>query len=398
MTFKLRTADRKQSKIRLGLSGASGFGKTYSALLIAKGLVENWSKIAIIDTENMSADLYSSLGNYNVITLLPPFSPERYIKAIKECENAEMEVIIVDSISHEWDGEGGMMEIVDQKTKASRHKSSYIVWREATPLHRSFLNTMLQSKCHIITTVRRKQEFEMTKNDKGKMEVQKVGTKEVTREGFEYELTANLEFINDNHYVKASKDRTGLFMDKPEFIPSEETGKIIKEWCENGSEEKASTEVVSVLSNENFEKYKIWIAKKLKEGEFFMDLIEAIKGKYKVTEEQEKGFVELGNENFPEVKNEAIKKESIGEFFNNGIEHTLDQLMSSNTMINQKTMRELFAVWNKYAKVNKMDKKNSDGARKMALENMFKKESTTELTEKEAKKFIERFRNLVATK
>ena len=100
--MELRKATRKKAKIRLGLSSVSGGGKTYSALLIAKGLSGTWNKVAIIDTENGSADLYSHLGDYNVITLSDPFTPESYIEAIKKCENAGMEVVIVDSISHEW--------------------------------------------------------------------------------------------------------------------------------------------------------------------------------------------------------------------------------------------------------------------------------------------------------
>lgn len=230
MALQLKKAERKKAKIRLGLSGASGFGKTYSALLIAKGLVGSWDKIALIDTENGSGELYSDLGEYNVITLEAPYSPERYIEAIKMCENAGMECIIVDSITHEWDGDGGCLDIQNQLG------GRYQDWAKVTPRHNAFIQSILTCKAHVITTVRRKQDYDMVKSDKGKMEVQKVGTKEVTREGFEYELTMNLEIINDKHMVKASKDRTSLFMGKPEFIPSEKTGEEIRKWCESGAE------------------------------------------------------------------------------------------------------------------------------------------------------------------
>jgi len=96
--MKLRKATRQKAKIRLGLSAVSGGGKTYSALIIAKGLASEWDKIAIIDSENSSADLYAHLGDYNVLPISAPFTPEKYIEAIKECEKAGMEVIIVDSI------------------------------------------------------------------------------------------------------------------------------------------------------------------------------------------------------------------------------------------------------------------------------------------------------------
>lgn len=227
MTLQLKKAERKKAKIRLGLSGPSGFGKTYSGLLIAKGLVGDWSKIALIDTENGSGELYSDLGDYNVVTLESPYTPERYIQAIKLCEQAGIECIIIDSITHEWDGEGGCLDI--QTQLGGRYQD----WAKVTPRHNAFIQAILTSSSHIITTIRRKQDYEMTEVN-GKKSVQKVGTKEVTREGFEYELTMNLEFVNDKHLVKASKDRTSLFMGQPEFIPTEETGKKIKDWCESG--------------------------------------------------------------------------------------------------------------------------------------------------------------------
>tara|TARA_R110002050_G_C8929925_1_gene511949 strand:+ start:2214 stop:2612 length:399 start_codon:yes stop_codon:yes gene_type:complete len=109
--MKLRKAERKQAKIKMGLQGPSGSGKTMSALLIAFGMTGDWSKVVVIDTENHSADLYAHLGNYQVLPLSQPFEPERYIEAIVACENAGMEVIVIDSISHEWEGKGGILDI-----------------------------------------------------------------------------------------------------------------------------------------------------------------------------------------------------------------------------------------------------------------------------------------------
>jgi hypothetical protein len=278
MALELKRAERKQAKIRLGLSGASGFGKTYSALLIAKGLVGDWGKIAMIDTEHGSGELYSDLGDYNVISLSPPFSPERYIEAIKTCEQAGMKCIIIDSITHEWDGPGGCLEIADQVTQASTSKNSYTAWAKVTPRHNAFVTAILQSSCHIITTVRRKQDYDMVKNG-NKTEVVKVGMKEVTREGFEYELTINLEILTDTHYVKASKDRTGLFMGKQEFIPSEETGKTIRAWCESGAEIKAELKPLTP-------EMKIWakVLEKILSGE---KSIEDLKEFYIIREDHE---------------------------------------------------------------------------------------------------------------
>lgn len=201
-----------------------------SALLISFGLCGDWHKIAIIDTENGSADLYAHLGPFQVLTLAPPFSPERYIEAINACVSSGIEVLIVDSISHEWEGKGGIIELSDQL--GGQYQSA---WKQLTPRHEKFKQAITQAPCHMITTTRRKQDYDMQKDSNGKTKVHKVGLKEVTREGWEYELTVNLE-LDQNHYAAASKDRTGLFMGKPSFIPDAATGKIIREWCETGVE------------------------------------------------------------------------------------------------------------------------------------------------------------------
>jgi hypothetical protein len=226
--MQLRKATRKKAKIRLGLSAVSGGGKTYSSILIAKGLCGNLNKVAIIDTENGSADLYAHLGDFNVLPLTAPFTPERYIEAIKSCEKAGMEVIIIDSISHEWDGKGGCLEIVESLG------GKYQDWAKVTPRHQAFIDAIIHSPSHIITTVRRKQDYEMIK-DGNKIRIEKGGLREITREGFEYELTINLE-LDTHHNASASKDRTGLFMGKPAFVPSEQTGELIATWCEQGEE------------------------------------------------------------------------------------------------------------------------------------------------------------------
>ena len=111
--MELRKASRERVFLKIGLSGASGFGKTYSALLMAYGMTGDWQKIAVIDTENDSASLYSDLGEYLTLNLSAPYSPERYIEAINLCEKSGIECCIIDSISHEWEGKGGCLEILE---------------------------------------------------------------------------------------------------------------------------------------------------------------------------------------------------------------------------------------------------------------------------------------------
>ncbi|GFD83887.1 hypothetical protein KUL118_67490 [Tenacibaculum sp. KUL118] len=223
--MRLKKSKRQNVKLRLGISGASGFGKTHSALLLAYGMTQDWTKIAVIDTENSSASLYSNLGDFNVLDLQAPYSPERYIQAIEVCEKAGVEICIIDSVSHEWSGTGGCLQIHEQL--GGRFQD----WGKVTPRHQAFIDKILQSSCHIITTTRRKIDYSLDIGSNGRTKVVKHGTKEITREGFEYELTVNFELVNDQHLAKASKDRTGLFMNKPEFIITSKTGERLLKWC-----------------------------------------------------------------------------------------------------------------------------------------------------------------------
>lgn len=222
--FQIRKATRSQAKMRIGLFGPSGSGKTYSALLLANGLVESLTKVVIIDTENGSADLYSNLGEYSVLPLQAPYEPKRYIDAIKYCENQGFELIIIDSITHEWDGPGGCLDI------HSKLGGKFENWSKVTPLHQRFIEAIVSSKCHIITTGRSKVDYAFEgKKDGGRGKVEKIGLKTITREGFDYELTVAFQ-INQEHFCTIDKDRTDTFRDCSPFMISEETGKIIKDW------------------------------------------------------------------------------------------------------------------------------------------------------------------------
>lgn len=224
--MELKKASRKQSKLRIWLSWPSGSWKTYSALQIAYWLCGDWQKIALIDTENWSGELYSHLWDYNVLTLTAPFSPERYIEAIRTCENSGIEVIIIDSITHEWDWSGGIIEISN-----NMQGNSFTNWWKLTPRHNAFINAILQSSCHILTTVRRKQEYALWKDEKTwKLTVEKLWLKEITREWFEYELTINFDIDRENHLATASKDRTWLFEWRDFFLLTKQVWNEIREW------------------------------------------------------------------------------------------------------------------------------------------------------------------------
>lgn len=263
-------ATRKKAKLRLALTGPSGSGKTFGALMIAKGI---GGRIACIDTEKGSASLYSHIVDFDVMELAPPYSPERYIAAIQEAEQAGYNTLIVDSTTHEWSGAGGVLELLDQVATAKFRGNSWSAWNEMTPRHRNFIDAMLQSNMHIIATGRSKTETAQVEEN-GRKKVAKLGMKTEQRDGFEYEFTVVLDIVHDGHYAVASKDRTGLFGGDAQPI-SEETGVSLLEWLETGAEQpvfsdEALNELVgAMLDAADMESLKSAFAKAYTYGKSF---------------------------------------------------------------------------------------------------------------------------------
>ncbi|WP_368562625.1 AAA family ATPase [Acinetobacter baumannii] len=229
--FSFTKAERKKAKLKLNLNGASGSGKTYSALVLASSLGK---KIAVIDTENESASLYANEFNFDTLPLKPPYSPERFAGAIHAAHNMGYEVLIIDSASHEWIGTGGCLEINDEAAKRFKG-NTWSAWSETTPRHRKFIDAILQTDMHIITTTRAK--TETVQGEKGK--VIKLGMKAEQREGYEYELTVSLDMLHENKFAIPTKDRTELFNPAGEVI-TKETGEKLIAWLNDGrSQEEA---------------------------------------------------------------------------------------------------------------------------------------------------------------
>lgn len=224
-----RKAVRRQAKLRLGIAGPAGSGKTYTALLLAFGM---GGKVAMVDTEHGSGDLYAELGDYDTCRLDPPYTPERYISLITEAEK-EYDVLIVDSLSHAWAGTGGVLDILNKVVQSSRSGNSYAAWREVTPMHNALVEKILTCESHIICTVRSKMAYAMDDDGTGKHSVRPVGMAPVQRDGMMYEFTIFMD-LSIEHVATAVKDRTQLFpVDQP-FIPDSDTGIKIMAWLEQG--------------------------------------------------------------------------------------------------------------------------------------------------------------------
>ncbi|MDR6305917.1 hypothetical protein GGQ85_003643 [Nitrobacter vulgaris] len=190
----------------------------------------------MIDTERGSGDLYADLFDYDIITLQPPYKPERYVEAIRAGEEAGYDTIIIDSLSHAWSDEGGILDQADKLGKSA--KNSYTVWADLTPQHRMLVGAMLNSPAHIIATTRSKQQYELEEytDSRGnrKSRPVKLGMAPVQREGMEYEFTVFFD-IDQAHNARASKDRTNLFKDEI-FTPDEKIGERILGWLNSAKE------------------------------------------------------------------------------------------------------------------------------------------------------------------
>lgn len=224
-----KKAERKQAKLRLALSGPSGSGKTTGALRIAKGI---GGKIAVLDTERGSASLYADICDFDVVELQPPYTPERYMEVINAAAKEGYDTLILDSITHEWNGQGGILEIVDNIARTRFKGNSYAAWNEGTPRHQKFIDAMLASPLHIIATMRSKSVYVETEKSNGKRAIEKQGSAPQQRDGLEYEFTVVLDLSVDGNIANASKDRTRMFRDP--FLISEETGRKLSEWLNSG--------------------------------------------------------------------------------------------------------------------------------------------------------------------
>lgn len=233
--FAFTKAVRRKSKLRLALTGPSGSGKTYGALLIAKGL---GGRTAVIDSEHGSASLYAGLPEmpeFDVVELAPPYSPERYRAAIEAARRAGYDNVVVDSMTHEWNGSGGVLELVDQVAAAKYRGNAWSAWNDLTPRHRDFVDALLQFPGHVICTMRSKTDTAQVEEN-GRKKVVKLGMKSEQRDGTDYEFTVVLDIVHAGNYATASKDRTGLFAgNDPERITAA-TGQQLLAWLNSGAD------------------------------------------------------------------------------------------------------------------------------------------------------------------
>lgn len=230
---------RRKSKLRLALTGVSGAGKTLGALYIAYGITGDWGKIVLIDTEHERARFYADRSDLGTGTFLyasmePPYSPDKYKEYVRDASLAVGPdgCVIVDSFSHVWNNEGGVLDIKDRIAQQTG-KNSYTAWSEAGKEQNSLVNTILSVNCHTIVTMRSKMAYALEENERGRMQPVKMGLSPVQREDTEYEFDIVLD-IARNHIATASKDTT--FLDKFGQVITPELGLQLRAWLDDGVE------------------------------------------------------------------------------------------------------------------------------------------------------------------
>ncbi|MFA9432915.1 MULTISPECIES: ATP-binding protein [unclassified Egicoccus] len=233
MSFQLRPASKVQLKARVALVGPSGAGKTYSALEAALALCGDISKVAVIDTERGSAALYADeFGEFLHGVIDPPFAPARYLEALEACTAAGAEVVIIDSLSHAWSGQGGVLEIVDDAAARSRG-NSFAAWREGTPEQNRLVDTVMRWPGHVIVTMRAKTEYVVEEGDNGRTQVRKLGLAPEQRKGMEYEFDLVAD-VDHEHRLMVSKSRCAPLQDAVERKPDRAWWQPFAEWLNRG--------------------------------------------------------------------------------------------------------------------------------------------------------------------
>lgn len=227
MTFS--KASKKKSKLRMALVGPSGTGKTYTALAIATHLGQ---RVAVIDTERGSASKYADLFAFDVLDL-ETFAPQQYVDALHAAASAGYDVVVVDSLSHAWIGQGGALEQVDNIARRSQSKNSFGAWREVTPQHNAMVDAIVRAPLHVVVTMRAKTEYVLEKDDRGKTVPRKVGIQPVQRDGLEYEFDV-VGDLDENNSLIVGKTRCPALAGKVFARAGKDIASHLTAWLTDG--------------------------------------------------------------------------------------------------------------------------------------------------------------------
>lgn len=236
MAFQVKKAKREKIYTKIALMAPSGGGKTYGALRLATGMAQEIkketgknAKILMANTEQKRGYYYANEFDYDIVDIEAPHEPEKYVDLIDFAVQEGYDILIIDSSSHEWEGKGGCLDL---QQKAG---GTYQAWGKVTPRHNKFINAIADSPIHIIATMRGKDQYEMTKDDKtGKATVQKLGVGAKQRDGFEYEFTCTFLIDQKTNTAEVQKDNTHIFESQGATLLTEAHGAKLIQWANDG--------------------------------------------------------------------------------------------------------------------------------------------------------------------
>ena len=231
-----KKASKSQGRLRFALIGQSGGGKTYTALSVATVLAAaEGGRIAVIDTEHGSASKYASGKPFDFDVLeLTDFNPRNYSEAIRAAGEAGYAVVVVDSLSHAWTGKGGALEMKDNASRRAG-VNSFTAWKDITPLQNELIDTMLQSPCHVIATMRAKTEYVIEKDERtGKSVPRKIGLAPVQRDQIEFEFDLAGEMDQENT-LTITKTRCPELAGKCLQKPGADLARTLLAWLSDGA-------------------------------------------------------------------------------------------------------------------------------------------------------------------
>ena len=244
--FKVQEAVREKIAVKVAIMGPSGSGKSYSALRLATGMIEQMKKDGILgdtngkilfaNTEGPRGRYYASEFRYDIVDLEPPYNPELFIDLIQYAVDEKYSVLIIDSSSAEWEGKGGCLEL--QQNAGGKYQD----WKTVTPRHQKFVDSIEHSPIHVICTLRGADKYEVDKDDRGRVSVKKLGVGAKQREGMEYSFTTTFMLDRDSHMAKCEKDNTHIFENEGSTILDESFGARIIQWANSAEAENTLAE------------------------------------------------------------------------------------------------------------------------------------------------------------
>lgn len=246
-TFVFNKAVKGQKKLRMALDGITGGGKTWTALLVAQYLAEKeGGRVAGIDSERSSMTLYAPYFDFDHLTL-PDFNPHTYIAAIRAAIEQEYAVILVDSLTHAWEG---TLDLKDRVAKRSSSNDSFGAWREVTPVHNELVDLLLRAPCHVIVTMRTKMEHLVEKDANGRTVITKVGLRPQQREGVEYEFDLVGDMDQENTMV-VSKSRCADLAGAVVQKPGKHFAETVWDWLVAGEPVVGAAEADAIMQSLN---------------------------------------------------------------------------------------------------------------------------------------------------